>query len=105
MQEKIQEFVAALAAAGVDVEDSAEIIADNTVRRCRMVGDKRNEPSISYKLEVTLDGFGFGWAVPWRMGGERIDWHSKAPKGRSREVTAAAQAWQAQQGHPAARLH
>lgn len=97
MQDKIQEFVAALAAAGVDVEDSSEIVADDTVRRCHMVGDKRNEPSISYKLEITPEGFGFGWAVPWRMGGERIDWHSKAPRGRAREVTAAAKEWRARQ--------
>ena len=97
MQDKIQEFIAALAADGVDVEDSSQVIADDTVRRCHMVGDKKGEPSITYKLEVTADGFGFGWAVPWRMGGERIDWHSKAPRGRAKEVTAAAREWQARQ--------
>lgn len=93
MQDVIQDFIAAMAAEGVALSDPSEIIADDKIRRAHTVDDKRGKTSLSYQLEVTHDGFGFGWFAAWKLGGEVVNWHSKPPRGQTAAVRKQAREW------------
>ena len=93
MQEQIQEFIEAMAAEGVALSDPSEIIADDTIRRCHMVEDKRGASSVSYKLCIDADGFAFGWFNPYKMGTGPVSWHSKPGRGQTKAVKARSKEW------------
>ena len=93
MQEQIAEFIEAMAAEGVDLAEPSEIIADDTVRRAHMVGDKKGKTTISYKLGIADDGFAFGWCNAHKLGGDLIKWHSKPKRGQTKAVKARSKEW------------
>lgn len=89
MQEHIQEFLNTAAENGVVVSDPDAVIADDTIRRLHMVGDKRGQPSVSYQLGGDSE-FAYGWITGWKVSGEAIHWHSKPPRGQTKELRALA---------------
>ena len=97
MTNHIEAFLSAMRDHGVEIIDPEHVKDDDKINRLHMEGDKRGEPSVSYRLAVGQDGFAYGWAVPWRMGGERINWHSKPERGKTKEQRAQAKAWHDQQ--------
>lgn len=84
MNQHIQDFLDAAAQHGIAIADPDAVVADDTIRRLHMVGDKRGQPSVSYQLES--DGrFGYGWLIAWKVSGDAVTWHSKAPRGMAPE--------------------
>lgn len=93
MTDRIQEFIEAMAAEGVELSDPAEIVADDTIRRAHMLGDKKGASSISYQLHVGSDDFAFGWFNPHKLGRDAISWHSKPGRGQVKAVKARSKEW------------
>lgn len=93
MQDVIGAFIERMAEAGVSLADPSEIIADDKIRRAHTVDDKRGKTSLSYQLEVTHDGFGFGWFAAWKTGDGVVNWHSKPPRGQTAAVRKQAREW------------
>lgn len=93
MQNHIEEFVTAIKNHGGSVADISEIIADDTIRRAHDAADKPNKTSISYQLAVDVDGFACGWFVCYKVSPESVSWHSKAPRGSTKDYRERARAW------------
>lgn len=93
MQDQVNAFIEAMADHGVHLADTTEIIADDKIRRAHTVDDKRGKTSLSYQLEVTADGFGFGWFAAWKAGNDPVYWHSKPPRGQTSAVRKKARDW------------
>lgn len=93
MQDTINAFIEAMAEHGVALADTSEIIADDKIRRAHTVEDKRGKTSLSYQLEVTSEGFGFGWFSSWKSGEDPVYWHSKPPRGQTSAVRKQAREW------------
>lgn len=93
MSDVISAFIERMAEAGVSLADPNEIVADDTIRRAHTVDDKRGKTSLSYQLEETGDGFGFGWFAAWKTGEGVVNWHSKPPRGQTSAVRKQARDW------------
>lgn len=93
MDNAINEFIDAIRAHGAEIQDRNEIIADDTIRRAHMVGDRQGKTSISYQLAVDADGFACGWFVCYKISPESVSWHSKAPRGKAKDYRERARVW------------
>lgn len=78
MSEIVSEFIDAMRKAGVGPDNQSDIIADDTIRRYKVEGDRHGTKNGSYRL-ADDDGFGFGWFLSHRIG-ETINWHSKSKR-------------------------
>ena len=70
------DFVQAMRDAGCAPADPAEIVADDTIRRYTVEGDKPRSKNGSYCLAADGD-FGYGW-FQWFKQPEVHNWHSKS---------------------------
>lgn len=84
MNQHIQDFLDAAAQHGIAIADPEAVVADDTIRRLHMVGDKRGKPSVSYQLGGD-DEFAYGWITGWKVSGEAVHWHSKPPRGQTQK--------------------
>jgi len=85
MSDVVLEFVSAMKAAGIGPSDQSEIIANDTINRYHVDGDRRGVKNGVYCLADDGDGFGYGWFMSHRLGGEVIKWHSKSKRKWSEE--------------------
>ena len=84
MSEIVNEFIDAMQKAGIGPDNPADIIADDTIRRYQVEGDRKGKKNGSYRLGES-DGFGFGWFQSFKHGGETINWHYKTNRKWSQE--------------------
>lgn len=77
MQEIIDQFLSAMADAGLSPSSQSDIKADDKSHDYRLFGDAPNKKKGFYKLKIDGD-FGVGYFGDWRIG-ESHSWHSKAP--------------------------
>lgn len=78
MTDVIQEFIDAMREAGVGPSDPSEIVADDTIRRYHVDGDKPRSKNGSYRL-ADDDGFGYGFFQSFKHG-DVHSWHSKTKR-------------------------
>lgn len=77
MQEIIDQFLSAMADAGLSPSSQSDIKADDKSHDYRLSGDAPNKKKGFYKLKIDGD-FVVGYFGDWRIG-ESNSWHSKAP--------------------------
>lgn len=83
MQEIIEDFLSAMAEAGLSPANQSDIKADDKSHDYRLSGDAPNKKKGFYKLKIDGD-FGVGYFGDWRIG-EPTSWHSKTPKKYTKE--------------------
>lgn len=82
-----QEFIDAMRSAGVGPDNPAEIMADDTIRRYQVEGDKPRSKNGVYCVKFDSEGFGVGWYMSHKAG-EVHSWHTKAKRDISPEERA-----------------
>ena len=78
MSEVVSGFIDAMRDAGAIPSDPSEIIADDTIRRFHIDGDRRGVKNGVYQL-FEDDGFGAGWFINHKEGVTH-SWHSKVKR-------------------------
>lgn len=68
MSDQIDDFIVDMIKNGCTPKSRSEIIADDTLRRLSTVDDKINKSSVSYKLDITPDGFAYGMYTDFKTG-------------------------------------
>lgn len=80
----MQEFIDAMRSSGVGPDNPADIVADDTIRRYKVEGDKARTKNGVYCVKFDGDGFGVGWYMSHKAG-EVHSWHTKAKRDVSPE--------------------
>lgn len=83
----MQEFIDAMRSAGVGPDNPADIVADDTIRRYQVEGDKPRSKNGVYCVKFDSEGFGVGWYMSHKAG-EVHSWHTKAKRDISPEERA-----------------